>query len=649
MDRAAVYTGHSTLPLLPAIFDGIHSMTDFSAHRCLGSLCRQIAACLTFVLLTNCFGSSSVDGQELQWITLAADSESGSLWARDTVSVPQQPEGNVVLRIVSSGAVTAYVNGQRMLRNELTAFDASAPSGIEIDVTQLLRTGNNSVAIAVSRDAEQKTNARFAAGLFVRDSSRPLGSAIKWKRTQTPPPVGWQQTDFNDRDWQAGTSADKINLTSVADNGWKSIALATPGSRRRAINFNGFELVDEDHVVLIGATFIERAQQFGHLEAGLTAAVGERRVTFRNLGWSADTVWAESRGIFDTPAQGYQRMIEHVRAEEPSVIIICYGQNEAIQNGASAQSLDSFRQQLTKLIDDVSTTGASVVLMTPHPLLTAPAPLPNPQRFNDAIGQYAETIRQVANDRQCAFVDLFDQTESALSEIDQKLQPANPMADLVLSDHPEIMNERYSQWTDNGMHWNATGYERISSVVRERSFRKRLISANIKIDFSKSQVMAKGAELRNINLSANRQNSIRFELKPLELSPVPTTIDIVSSGYGSSDQFQLRVQSGNDVLMETTSISTLKIETDDGDTGLRFALPSLQYAALRDLVVRKNELYFHRWRPQNITYLFGFRKHEQGNNAVEIAQFDPLIDQLEDEIHSVQQPEWLTLEIKPAQ
>jgi hypothetical protein len=46
---------------------------------------------------------------------------------------------------------------------------------------------------------------------------------------------------------------------------------------------------------------------------------------------------------------------------------------------------------------------------------------------------------------------------------------------------------------------------------------------------------------------------------------------------------------------------------------------------VRTAIVAKNELYFHRWRPQNQTYLFGFRKHEQGRNAKEIVEFDPLI------------------------
>ena len=42
--------------------------------------------------------------------------------------------------------------------------------------------------------------------------------------------------------------------------------------------------------------------------------------------------------------------------------------------------------------------------------------------------------------------------------------------------------------------------------------------------------------------------------------------------------------------------------------------------------------------PQNITYLFGFRKHEQGNNAVEIPRFDPLVAEQEQEIARLRKP-----------
>jgi len=54
--------------------------------------------------------------------------------------------------------------------------------------------------------------------------------------------------------------------------------------------------------------------------------------------------------------------------------------------------------------------------------------------------------------------------------------------------------------------------------------------------------------------------------------------------------------------------------------------------SLRALINEKNRLFFHRWRPANETYLFGFRKHEQGRNAAEMPMFDPLVEKVEQQI-----------------
>ena len=53
---------------------------------------------------------------------------------------------------------------------------------------------------------------------------------------------------------------------------------------------------------------------------------------------------------------------------------------------------------------------------------------------------------------------------------------------------------------------------------------------------------------------------------------------------------------------------------------------------LRALIVQKNESVLSRWRPANVTYLYLFRQREQGNNAVEIPRFDPLVAEKEKEI-----------------
>jgi lysophospholipase L1-like esterase len=78
--------------------------------------------------------------------------------------------------------------------------------------------------------------------------------------------------------------------------------------------------------------------------------------------------------------------------------------------------------------------------------------------------------------------------------------------------------------------------------------------------------------------------------------------------------------------------------TDALLAGLGLKVPSVGEAeklALRQEVLRKDELFFNRWRPQNETYLFGFRKHEQGQNAKEIPMFDPLIEAADQRIQEL--------------
>ena len=99
--------------------------------------------------------------------------------------------------------------------------------------------------------------------------------------------------------------------------------------------------------------------------------------------------------------------------------------------------------------------------------------------------------------------------------------------------------------------------------------------------------------------------------------------------------------------LDGTEIVTL--DAKSWERGVFMRTPAKQAARLeklRKLIVAKNELYFHRWRPQNVTYLLGFRKHEQGNNAREIPQFDPLVEAKEKEIAALAAPAMVKFELK---
>ncbi len=78
--------------------------------------------------------------------------------------------------------------------------------------------------------------------------------------------------------------------------------------------------------------------------------------------------------------------------------------------------------------------------------------------------------------------------------------------------------------------------------------------------------------------------------------------------------------------------------------GLKLPSPAVGEAPaspLLNAIRAKNELFFHRWRPANSTYLFGFRKHEQGRNAVEIPRFDPLVAEWDTRIAGLRDPQRL--------
>ncbi|MDE0934343.1 MAG: HEAT repeat domain-containing protein [Mariniblastus sp.] len=66
---------------------------------------------------------------------------------------------------------------------------------------------------------------------------------------------------------------------------------------------------------------------------------------------------------------------------------------------------------------------------------------------------------------------------------------------------------------------------------------------------------------------------------------------------------------------------------DEIFSGSRNGASAANFEKTRKEIFAKNQLFFHRYRPQNETYLRGFRKHEQGQNAKEINQFDALIAQ----------------------
>ena len=353
-----------------------------------------------------------------------------------------------------------------------------------------------------------------------------------------------------------------------------------------------YEFHDGDRIVFLGGGLFERDLRYGYIETFLTARLNNLNLTFRNLSWSGDTVFGDARAGFDTAVEGYQRLIKHVQDARPTVIFLYYGQNEAFEGEAG---LSKFKDGLIRLLDDLDKTGARIVVLSPTLLENLGPPLPDPAKQNANMQLYANTLQQVAKTRHYRFVNLT-----------QSLR------------HPA--EELTTPFTDDGLHYTAYGYWKVSQLIlRELGYKIVAGQANGVSELELSSDVFFTPRLPEDAPRAARDGEkwqqFIFPLKDAPQSPV--RIDLVAD---------------NKVVASAMSDQWMKGVTLD-------RIPEVQQVEeLREAIVAKNRLFFNQWRPQNETYIFGFRKHEQGQYAAEIPQFDPLIEKAEQRIAELKKP-----------
>jgi lysophospholipase L1-like esterase len=367
-----------------------------------------------------------------------------------------------------------------------------------------------------------------------------------------------------------------------------------------------FELNDGDRIVLVGDTLVERDQRYGYLETMLTLLSPEKDLTFRNLGWSGDTVAGLSRAGFDPPESGYRQLIEQVLAAKPTVLIVGYGMADSFDGEAGRLP---FVAGLNRFLDAVAATKVRVVLLSPIAHARRGAPWPDPAPHNAVLQRYTRSIADVAHSRGVRFIDLFE---------------------------PFRAREDQAAITDDGIHLNESGYRFLADrIVRclEPSAVRRDPRVELDVNGAVGPVcQAKVGQVEPAIAGA------RFRLTRETLASAGDEVDrpLIDSGLFlnvtglSEGRYELR-SDGRPVVTRPAEEWARGVRVTGGpDLG--------QVERLRAAINQKNRLFFHRWRPQNITYLFGFRKHEQGNNAVEVPRFDPLVAEQEREIARLRRP-----------
>jgi putative heme-binding domain-containing protein len=382
-----------------------------------------------------------------------------------------------------------------------------------------------------------------------------------------------------------------------------------------------FEFKDGDRVVFLGDTWMEREQQQGYIESRIISRLPGTKIIFRNLAWSADSLLGESRASFDPPEKGFDRLKEQLEAIKPTVVFLGYGMAESFKG---ADGIEKFKQDLGKLIDTINeitkAEPARFVAITPLHHENLGGQLPNPDKHNEQLKLYANAIRQVASERKLWLIDLFTLTERFQST----------------KNAPKL--------TENGIHPTPSGFWYLATMIEQQlGFGQKMwrMGIGMKGDLRRGSngIEISNYQTQNGKISFNGKDQwLVTEAPPGGVPRFPGSAALQAGGVPNGD-YTLKIDG------TVAAIGTAK-EWNDGKL---FAAGSAfdQVEELRKTIVRKNELFFHRWRPENQTYLFGFRKYEQGQNAKEIPMFDPLISEQEKKIFELAALKTRSYELSP--
>jgi lysophospholipase L1-like esterase len=365
-----------------------------------------------------------------------------------------------------------------------------------------------------------------------------------------------------------------------------------------------FDLKNGDRVVFLGNSLFENDFQYGYLEMALTTRFPDRDVTFRNLGWTGDDVWGDARSTFTNPPTAYQHLIENITKAQPTVVFLGYGGVEA-QEGAAG--LPHFQDGLNKLLDKIDSLGARTILLSPIPVISSDTSINLSQRNSDLV-LYASAIAQTAKDRGKQYIDIY-----------------NPV--LEISKKASII--------ENGVHLNETGYYYLATIL-EKGLGLKSEKEATTVDFSSQgpKISANARLLDKGQDAALAKFTINESYLPLPLPKEHTWL---------IDNTQIVKILGLKKGFYTLSSDNAPIITasaKEWEKGIEIKLGTSynRAEAIREMILKKNDLHFFQYRPMNETYIIGFRSYEQGRHVKGLEEQNILITWLEGQIALKRKP-----------
>ncbi len=206
------------------------------------------------------------------------------------------------------------------------------------------------------------------------------------------------------------------------------------------------EFIDGERIALVGGSTAERMNLFGYFETLLHARFPNKELVFRNFARPADEVAIRQR------PNDYTKLDDPLRAFGADTMLCFFGFNESF---AGSDGVEKFQADYQRFLDDFAKryprddSGAPPRFVLVSPMAFEPTGdrlLPDGSEENANLELYTQAVREVAQRRELAFVDVFTPTLARFTA------------------------EPGMQHTINGCHQNAAGDRELAIALDRRLF-----------------------------------------------------------------------------------------------------------------------------------------------------------------------------------
>lgn len=192
------------------------------------------------------------------------------------------------------------------------------------------------------------------------------------------------------------------------------------------------ELEDGDCLVFLGDSITHQRLYTQYVEDYFYTRFPQKRIKLHNAGVGGARAW-DALARFDADVAAY----------EPKYVTILLGMNDGSYQPFNQEIFDTYRRDMTELVERIEGIGAAPIPMTPTMFDSRAAFVRDPNRnpentllYNSVLSYYGTFLREVAYQRGYGFVDMWSPLNNITLEQRKQDPPFTLIKDAVHPDAP---------------------------------------------------------------------------------------------------------------------------------------------------------------------------------------------------------------------